>query len=248
MVISNATGLFTPSFRDASSNTFDTNFTTYYGWTGNIDPGSSADDFGFDNATDPFGKIDDRVVNVPVQRGAGGIDGTLNQTDLTQTILSSSNNIFVGNAANQSFTAYLTLEVATNGAPGPDGFTTVIIQGIGSITGTELQLPAQPGVITLQSGLVISPEFLSGRNASSRLQWWARYEIPGNQPIYSVSIEFLGGPGINPGSLREISVDTIYSLSGYAREDLVVVPEPGVSLNLICAVGTLGITRFRRKL
>lgn len=257
-VINERTTTIVPSFRDITPGSDDANHTTYYAWTGNIDGvGGSADDFGFDTAVDqsgaldPFGSTDGKIINPPPVRGAGGINGSLNQANLGQSILApSSSNIFAANfVTNESITAHLTLEIVTNGVVGTDGFTTIVIQGIGSVVGSGLQLPGLFGPITLQGDdTPINPEFVWNKNAQpggSRVQWYARYVVPGNQTSYTLDMTLLGGPGINPGSVREISVDTYW---GPAPEtsDVVLVPEPNTFASLLGGCGIFALLRRRR--
>ncbi len=254
VVIEQSAGLFTPSFRDVAPGSNDANNTTYYAWTGNIDGvGGSADDFGLDTAVDgtgaldPFGSTDQRIINPPAIRGRGGIDGSLNQNDLGINILSGSSSIFAGDTSNNSLTVDLTLQIATNGIVGTDGFTTIVIQGTGSLVGGGQQLPPQFGPITL--GLdAYNPEFVYSHNTAAggtRIQWFARYILPGNQSTYTIDMSTLSGAGINPTSVRELSVDTYW---GPAPEtsDVVLVPEPNTFASLLGGCGIFALLRRRR--
>ncbi len=226
---------FVPSFRDVGTDTpFDENHTTFFGWTGNLTP-DPADDNGFDGPT-----ANNIVDDPPVILGAGGADGHLVQIG-TDPILASTKNIFVSLDGANSFNVHLTLTIPTNGVVGPDGFTTIIIQGIGSLTNANEQKPATPGSI-----LGIEPEFVFGLTANTgRQEWWAKYEIPGNQSSYQVDLFFEGGPDINPGSLRVLTVDTFYSDTGYAA-DFAVVPEPNAATGLLGGCAMLGMIWRRR--
>jgi hypothetical protein len=254
VVIEQSAGLFTPSFRDVGPGSNDANNTTYYAWTGNIDGvGGSADDFGFDTAVDgagaldPFGSTDMRIVNPPAIRGRGGLDGSINQNDLGINILSGSSSIFAGDGTNSSLTVHLTLQIATNGVAGTDGFTTIIIQGTGSLVGGGTQPPPQFGPITL--GLdTYNPEFVYSHNTAAggtRIQWFARYILPGNQTSYTIDMSTLSGPTFNPTSVRELSVDTYWGPAPDTNE-VVLVPEPKAFASLLGGCGIFSMLRRRR--
>ena len=271
LIINEATGVMTPSFRDLTNT--DAGNTTYFGWTGNNDgiPGVNSftgvnDDSGFDGSVTvgPPGNFqnDERIFNPPVLYGVGGLDGTLNQIG-NADILAGSNNVFAFTATSGgqgSLDSHLTLQIPTQGTVGLNGYTTIIIQGIGTYTGSDVQLPGTPGGITLADGTTIFPQFVWTKNAEvpragdppagdplrvDELQWWAKYQIPGNQSAYTVDLHFLGGPGINPGSMRELYVDTQFSTVGYSN-DLAFVPEPSSLAALLGGCGLLGLTRRRR--
>lgn len=235
-IILDSTSLFSPSFRNTL--TLDAGNTTWFGWTGNNDGISlSGDDRGFDGLMN-----NELIDNPPVIVGIGGLDGVLNQYG-TADILATSNNIFAGDASNNSVASFLKLEIPTNGTPGLDGFTTIILQGVGAVTGAGTQVAAVPGPIN-----GIKPTYVVGHNAtpgSTRLQWWAKYEIPGNAPAYSVDVFLAGGPGVNPGSMRELVADTQFSTTGYATDTAAAVPEPGSAALLGCA-GLMILARRRR--
>lgn len=244
---------FQVSFRDIGlTGPFDESFTTYFGWTGNNTGGSgddALDDFGFDGSATPGPPLnlhnDERIYAPPVIVGVGGFDGSISQVEDVD-ILATSNNVFAGNAlTGEAISANLTLEIPTNGVVGLDGFTTIIIQGIGSVTNTNpTNLFPVPGVIN-----GISPDYVTGLNAIGRLQWWAKYQIPGNQTSYTVNLFLAGGSPteVNPISIRELVVDTQFSMTGYA-EDIALVPEPSSFAALLGGAGALGMGRRRRVL
>jgi hypothetical protein len=225
-IIDQSTGLFSPSFRNTL--TLDGGNTTWFGWTGAVAGG-------FDGAT-----LDQKVDDPAVTNGVGGLDGHINQVG-TAVTLATSKNIFLGDFANNSFEAHFTLQIPTNGTPGLTGFTTIILQGLGSVTGGGTQVAGLPGTIN-----GVSPTYLFEMNVANpaRQQWWAKYEIPGNASSYDVDLAFAGGAGINPGSLRELAVDTQYSTTGYAS-DTAAVPEPSVAA-LLGGVGVFMLARRRR--
>lgn len=234
-IIDQTTSLFSPSFRDTL--TLDAGNTTWFGWTGNNDGvAPSADDSGFDGSN-----ANELIDNPTVIVGVGGLDGALNQMG-NADILAGSNNLFVGDFVNGSFEAHLTLQIPTNGTPGLDGFTTIILQGMEGVTGNDTQVAAVPGTIN-----GINPSYVSGFNATGspqRLQWWAKYEIPGNAESYTVDITLAGGAGINPNNLRELVVDTQFSTTAYAS-DTAAVPEPS-AVALLGGIGVFYLARRKR--
>lgn len=239
---------FVVSFRDLGVGSQDANYTTFFGWTGNNTGGSgddALDDFGFDGSATPGPPLnlqnDERIYNPPVIVGAGGLDGSLNQIEDID-ILATSNNILAGDVANIPVEGRLRLEIATNGVVGSDGFTTIIIQGIGSVTGSGTN--AFPVMGTING---ISADYVFGVNAVSptaRIQWWAKYQLPGNQASYTLDILLPAIPGANPVSIRELVVDTQFSATGYAQ-DLAVVPEPSSWIAFVGGAGLLGLVRRR---
>ena len=229
MVIQDATGLFTPSFR--STGIADANATTWFGWQGNLDA-DPFDNNGFDGATN-----NELIDNPAVLLGAGGRDGSLVQVG-TADILAGSNNVFAGDPLSNSLEAHLTLQIPTNGTVG-GGFTTIILQGTGSITGSGATAFPIPGVIA-----GVSATFISGVNAAGLLQWWARYEVPGNADSYTVDIHLPAGANVNPVSIRQLVADTQWSNTGYAQ-DTVVVPEPSTAA-LCLGLSLVGCLRRRR--
>jgi len=190
--ISTASGLFTPSFRDASNT--DANNTTYFGWgAGSFD------------GTVPNNLVD----NPPVTLGVGGQDGSLNQIG-TDDIISSSLNIYTS-----TFTATtLELGIPTAGTAG-SGFTTIIVQGqtlFGGFNGT-------PGTFGTLGGA--TPELVFGPNASPNppggAQFWVKYEITGNASSYT--LDWTLPPRT---SIAGLSVDTQWSSTGFASDTTVV--------------------------
>lgn len=155
--ISTATDTFTPSFRGEDN-------ATCFGWaSGTFDGG--LDDELLDN---PLPSLSDALC----------LAGTLDQVGTTD-ILAGSNNIYIGtNGRNEA----LSLSVPTRGLPGPDGFTTVIIQGL-TLTGG----PAANTIVNYPTfGAIdgVLPTFVIGLNANSpspgqgQGQWLVKYELP----------------------------------------------------------------------
>jgi hypothetical protein len=213
--ISTATGPFAPSFRDGTNT--DANNTTYFGWTaGSFD-----------------GTPDNNILDNPTPTlGTGGLTGSLNQVGAT-TIISGSNNIFL-NSAGMSET--VTLNIPTSGIVGSGGFTTLIIQGMTAIAGSPSGLIASPPVFGSIGG--VNPTFVIGGNSLGAGQWWAKYELTGNQASYAVSITLAntGGP-TQPVSIARLEVDSQYSSTGFAPDQAQAVPEP--STYVFLALGGL---------
>lgn len=220
-VIGESTGMFTPSFRSGSN-------TTYFGWSlGSWDG----------NPADAPGEAD--VINGTPSINPDGLAGTsfLTQSGATD-IVSSSNNIYSSVGAVNS--AGLSLNIPTSGTVGVAGFTTIIIQGLG-FSGFGMALDA----FAFGDINGVSPTYLYASNAvaGSQGQWWAKWEIPGNQASYTVNI--VGhDAGVGVLSVTDMIVDTQYSTTGYAA-DFAVVPEASTSLLGLAAIG-LGVLRRRR--
>jgi hypothetical protein len=228
MVIQDATQLWAPSFRSASP--ADANNTTWFGWQGNLDA-DPFDNNGFDGTTN-----NELIDNPAVLIGVGGRDGTLNQVG-TADILASSNNIFAGDfISNAAIEEHLTLQIPVNGVVGT-GFTTIILQTRGAITGDGFTLFPIPGAIA-----GTAPTIATGINAAGQLQLWAKYEIPGNLDFYTVDIHIPAEAGANPVSIQQLIVDTHWSASGYAPDSALSVPEPGLSA-LLASGAVLGLVR-----
>lgn len=223
LFIDSSTGLFAPSFRDLTD--ADLGNTTFYGWSqGSFDGG-----------------VDNELMENPVPSlSLGGLNGTLNQLS-TVDILAGGNYIFVGVNGR---TETLTMQIPTVGSPGLFGFTTIIIQGR-----TLISNPPSDMIVNFPSfGEIngISPTFVIGTTFENRGQWWAKYEIPGNEALYdlSVGVKNVGGQGVLL-SITDLTVDTQYSTTGYAP-DTAVVPEPA-SIGLL-GLGGIALARRRRGL
>lgn len=224
--IDTAPDLFVPTFRDLTN--ADLGSTTFYGWAeGTFDGGAP----------------NELMENPAPTLGLGGLNGTLDQLG-TADILSGSNNIFIGVVRSET----LTMQIPTTGIPGLDGFTTIIIQGRslkqGDGTGFLTSLP--------QFGQIngISPTFVSGINAGDGTdkagQWWAKYELPGNSALYNLSIGVANaGSQSTPLSIAQLTVDTVYSPTGYAT-DTALVPEPA-TFGALALGGFVMLGRRRRK-
>jgi hypothetical protein len=215
-----ATGPIAPSFRGAAN-------TTYFGWTngtwdGNTDAG----------AGEPA--IPD-VINGTPSINPGSLAGPLLVQNTATDVVSSSNNVYTGPAS-----VNLTLTVPTIGTPGT-GFTTIIVQGngLGGFGGiTDL--------FTFGDIEGVSPTYVHGVNADNQeAQFWAKWELPGNAASYSVNV---GGSTFGAGvlSISDMTVDALWSPSGYAPDAVAAVPEP-TSFALVGAALTAATALVRRR-
>jgi hypothetical protein len=150
-------------------------------------------------------------------------------------VVSSSNNVYTGPA-----NVDLTLTIPTVGTPGT-GFTTIIVQGngLGGFGGiTDL--------FTFGDIEGVSPTYVRGVNADNQeAQFWAKWELPGNAASYSVNI---AGSTFGAGvlSMSDMTVDSLWSPSGYAPDAVAAVPEP-TSLALVGAAFTVATVLVRRR-
>lgn len=224
-IISEATGIFTPSYRGEAN-------TTYFGWSagtwdGNVD------------TIPPEPNVD--IINGTPSINPGSLAGSSFITQAVEAdIISGSNNVY----SSVSFvnTLGLQLHIPTSGTVGSTGFTTIIIQGFGLSGGS---FGFSEGLDGFGFGAIngIEPEYVIGTNASTRGQWFAKWEIPGNAAEYTVDI--FGALGSAEGSVLSVTdmqVDTFYSTTGYAS-DIALVPEPSALLLSFAGAGLL----FRRR-
>lgn len=221
-VISEATGLFTPSFRGSSS-------TTHFGWRYGTWDGNPSSDGQPDITPDVInGTPSDNPANLagPLLTQSGAVD-----------IVSSSDNIYSSVSSVNS--AGLILTIPTDGLVGTTGYTTIIIQGMG-MGGYGMPLD------TFGFGNIngIEPVFVYGLNnaAEPAGQWFAKWEIPGNQESYTVSIHGHSA-GVGVLSVTDMMVDTWFSETSFAS-DLAVVPEP--TTLALCVAGAALLFRHRR--
>lgn len=192
--------------------------TTYFGWG-----------YGTWDGNDDSTSVD--VVNGDPPINPASLPGPLLVNNgANPDIVSGSNNLYPG-------PFNLTLSIPTAGTVG-SGFTTIIIQGN--------SLPSGLALDTFQFGSIagVAPTYLVTPNAETETQWWAKWELPGNQASYSVDISrtamFAG-----VGSVTDMVVDTLWSPNGYAS-DVAFVPEPGSVAMLGVAVVGLSAVRRRR--
>lgn len=214
------TGIYTPEFRGQAN-------TTYFGWSSGTWDGNP-----------PLGEgqpdVTPDILNGTPSINPGNLSGTsfITQTG-TSDIVSGSNNIYssVGGINSQG----LQLHVPTNGVVGTEGFTTIIIQGLsmsGAMFGGNFALDGFGFSINGTEA-----KYVHTVNALGLGQWFAKFELTGNQSVYDIDIFGVEGiPGGSVLSVTDLQVDTIYSPTGFAS-DSAVVPEPsGLLLSLVGAV------------
>lgn len=227
-VIYEGTGLFAPSFRGEGS-------TTYFGWgygswDGNPPPAVGEPDPSPD------------IINGTPSINPGGLPGTSFLTQGTSVdLVSGSNNIYSSVSAINS--AGLQLNIPTAGIVGSSGFTTIIIQGSG-LSGTMFGFGGALDGFGFGDINGISAEYLITKNQNGTAQWWAKWELPGNQASYTVDINGqYGSIGGSVLSVTDLQVDTLFSNSGFAS-DTAIVPEP--SSALLGLLGAVALLRRRR--
>jgi hypothetical protein len=216
-----ATGPIAPSFRGAAN-------TTYFGWTNGTWDGNPPA-----NPGDPDVTPDVIAGTPPVN--PGGLAGPLLAQNNSADIVSSSNNIYTSPA-----NVDLTLTIPTVGTIGT-GFTTIIVQGngLGGFGGiTDL--------FTFGDIEGVAPTYVHGANADNQeAQFWAKWEIPGNAASYSVNV---AGSTFGAGvvSISDMTVDALWSPSGYAPDAVAAVPEPA-SFALVGAALTAATVLVRHR-
>ncbi len=232
-VISTSTDIFTPSFRGQAN-------TVYYGWSSNFDSDPSSETGEIFNSPNP------PTPNL----GASTTTYPLQQTNVTGTpvtspdIISSTNNIYFGPGGGG--TAYLKLTIDTTGVVA-SGFTTVIIQGV-SLQNAQAPSFAVPSLSSING---VAPTFVYGLNqadpTNQELQWWAKYELTGNQAFYDIIITLTSGGPANPISINKLSVDTLWSSTGFASDTAQAVPEPSTYAMMALGAAILGYASHRRR-
>lgn len=232
-VISTSTDIFTPSFRGEAN-------TVYYGWSSNFDsdPVSESGEV-FNSPNPPTPNSGTSVTTYPLQQT--NADGT---PVTSPDIISSTNNIYYGPGGGG--TAYLKLTIDTSGVEA-SGFTTIIVQGV-SLQNAQAPLFAVPSLSSIGD---VAPTFVYGLNAADptnqELQWWAKYELTGNEPFYDIIITLTSGGPSNPISINKLSVDTLWSSSGFASDTVQAVPEPSTYALLALGVAILSYAKLRRR-
>jgi hypothetical protein len=211
--ISTATGPFTLSFRGGPN-------TTYFGWEAGTWDG---------NVDTPTPNFDTVNATPSINPSVGPV---LTNNLPASDIVSGSNNLYPGPFD-------LTLAIPTVGNIGT-GFTTIIIQGN--------SLPGFPGPLyldTFKFGDIagIAPTYIVQPNSQVETQWWAKWEIPGNQASYNVNISATATfAGV--ASVTDMVVDTQWSAASYAADVAVATPEPA-SLGML-GVAATGLLTVRR--
>lgn len=209
--LSLATGLITPAFRDLDN--LDGHNTTWWGW--------SSGTFGA-----PMTTVNDPAVTL----GIGGLDGSIVQTS-GGAIVSGSMNLYAGPVTD----ATIEFALPTNGIVG-EGFTTILIQGRTAFGGFNAD---NPGVFGVIDGVI--PEVVVANNAIDAAQFWVKYELAGNESVYTMSWDLNSFT-----SIAELTVDTIWSSEGF-WSGTAVVPEPASACLLMGCVVALGAIQLRRR-
>lgn len=220
-IITTASEPFTPSFRGAAN-------TTYFGWENGTWDGNPPP-----NPGDPD-PSPDTLNGTPSINAAGYTDLLVN--NLSSDIVSGSDNIYPGGID-------LTLTIPTDGVVGT-GFTTIVIQGNG-LSGAGF------GVLldTFNFGEIngVAPTYVVGGNSEFETQWWAKWELLGNEATYTVDIgETTDYAGVT--SVTDMVVDTFWSPSDFAADTARVVPEPAtLALAGFTCCGLMALCRGSRR-
>lgn len=185
--------------------------TTYYGWdlfSGN--PG----DPGFPNQTAP---INDSTPDLGTNPGFA-----LLVTNNGEDHISGSFNYY-----SSSGSVNETVTFDTDGSAS-QGFTSLILQGVTAFGpfGTPLTFSDINGV---------TPEVVQGLNAAGKSQFWAKWDLPGNQNTYAGTILTGSNSFV---SFDILSVDTYWNSGGF-QPDTALVPEPASSLLGLVSVAAL---------
>ncbi|MEM7387143.1 MAG: hypothetical protein AAF514_19565 [Verrucomicrobiota bacterium] len=120
----------------------------------------------------------------------------------------------------------------TNGVAG-SGFTSVIAQGITLFGpfGSQLSFSEINGV---------SPDVIQLTNAAGKGQFWAKWDLPGNESSYQFEIS-----GGSSTSFDKLVVDSSWSSSGFSSD--LAIPEPSAALFVLLGFSVFcGLTRHRR--
>jgi hypothetical protein len=176
------------------------------------------------------GAVNNELIDNPATTiGVAPLGLSFTQSPATNDILSSSENIYTGSFPSTD----LLISVPTSGTQGA-GFTTIIVQGRTAF-GDFGALP----VFNLLGGDAVN--LVATTNMLGRGQFWAKFEIVGNEPMYNMVMTLGNFPA--PISIAELEFDTFWSASGFAP-DYAIVPEPSTAALL--GIGALGFTFFRR--
>ena len=221
-------GIYTPGFRGQSA-------TTHFGWSYGTWDGNPPPEVG---QPDPSPDILNGTPSINPEALAG--TSFITQTG-TADIVSGSNNIYSSVAGINS--QGLQLHIPTDGTVGPAGFTTIIIQGL-SMSGAMFGFSGPLDGFGFGTINGVEAEYVITVNDAGLGQWWAKWELEGNQSSYTVDI--VGAEGVPGGSIlsvTDLQVDTLYSTTGYAP-DSAIVPEP--SALLLSFAGAAMLLRRRR--
>jgi hypothetical protein len=112
--------------------------------------------------------------------------------------------------------------VVTRGAPGMAGSTTIIVQMIaGSFQGNPSDFASAWQFSEING--VAPAEVLQTRNGANFGHVWARWELPGNQPEYELTITSATNAHM---SFDRIEIDTWYDEGGASHPDSMILSEP----------------------
>ncbi len=218
-----ATGLFTPSFRNAAN-------TTYFGWSNGTWDGN-------EDAVPPAPAIPDIINSTPSINPASLAGASIVQNNAFD-IISGSNNVY-GSVS----TIDLTLNIPTAGTPST-GSTTIIIQAVGLSPAVFGGTAGDLGTFQFGDLAGVSPDTVVAFAAQGKTQVWAKYELPGNLATYAAAVtgfEFSAG---SPISVTDLSVDTFWSANAGTFASDTAVPEPA-TLGLLASGAGLLLRRRR---
>lgn len=193
--------------------------TTHFGW----------DSFGA--ITDP---IDDTTPDIGTSPPAGVRFRTTNTEDHTSGS---------GNYYSYSSPPAEEVTVVTNGIPGENGKTTIIVQLVTLFGGL-------PDDYILSPINGVEPTFVQATNNANRGQLWAKWELEGNAASYTFTIT--GAPGTSAYSFDKIEIDTHWSLTETETDTLVeeepsavaFIMEQSTGIQAPSSRGTSGSTYF----
>jgi hypothetical protein len=114
------------------------------------------------------------------------------------------------------------------------GFTSLILQGVTAFGpfGTPLTFGNINGV---------SPTVVQGLNAAGNAQFWAKWDLPGNQNTYTGTLLTGANSFV---SFDVLSVDTYWNAASF-QPDAAIVPESGSAM-LLLLTAAAGFVRRRR--
>ncbi|MEQ1747971.1 MAG: putative Ig domain-containing protein [Prosthecobacter sp.] len=169
--------------------------TTWFGWEAFNEPAARAQ------------PIDDSTPDI----GTTMVEANFQTTNSQDHVLDNGNLSFTSGTLAEQIT------VPTNGTIGSSGFTTLVLQ-IAAVSGSG----AFAAPITLSSINGLAPTVVQGLNSGGDGQLWAKWDLPGNQASYLISIS--GAPGQANFSFDRVMVDSLYSMDGYLADSMAALP------------------------